>query len=144
MLRHLDIDVSEDLTSSITTLMMEAIIFSETSLSISQTTRRYIPGDRHLNTLRLENLKSYQKRVVCQSTSVATYLILKVSYASTNRSTVCPFTTYVTSKKRFTQSLAGFSTIFIFFIGALVSESSNISTSVLHFNKPLLCNVDCF
>jgi hypothetical protein len=41
--------------------MMEAVITSETSVNIYQTTRRNTPEDSHLNTLRRENQKTHQK-----------------------------------------------------------------------------------
>jgi hypothetical protein len=45
----------------ITTLMMEAIISSETSAIIYQTTRCYIPEDSRLHICRRENHKSHQE-----------------------------------------------------------------------------------
>jgi hypothetical protein len=51
--------VSEVLTSSFITLMMEAVLISETSVNFKVTTRRYIPEDSELHTRRRENLKSH-------------------------------------------------------------------------------------
>jgi hypothetical protein len=42
-------------------LMMEAVSTSEMSVSMYQTTRRNVPEDSHLHTLRRENLKFYQE-----------------------------------------------------------------------------------
>jgi hypothetical protein len=49
---------------SISTLMMEAVCTSKTSVYF-KTTRRYIPEDSHLHTRRRENLKS-AKRIFSQ------------------------------------------------------------------------------
>jgi hypothetical protein len=46
------------------TLKMEAICSSETSVEIQQTTRRHIPEDDTLHNHRCENLKSYLISVV--------------------------------------------------------------------------------
>jgi hypothetical protein len=43
------------------TLKLEAICSSETSVDFQRTTRRYIPKDRTLHNHRYENLKSYNK-----------------------------------------------------------------------------------
>jgi hypothetical protein len=45
-------DLPEELTASITTLIMEAVRTSETVVSISQTTQCNIPEDSHLQALR--------------------------------------------------------------------------------------------
>jgi hypothetical protein len=42
-----------------TTLKMEAIYSSETSVDFQQTTRRYIPEDRTIHNQRCENLTSF-------------------------------------------------------------------------------------
>jgi hypothetical protein len=47
----------EELTASLIALMMAAVSFSETSVSIYQTTRRNTSEDSHLNTCRCKNLK---------------------------------------------------------------------------------------
>jgi hypothetical protein len=45
------------------TLKMEAIYSSETSVASQQTTRRHIPEDDTLHNHRCENLKSYEYRL---------------------------------------------------------------------------------
>jgi hypothetical protein len=52
--------IQQQLTASIIAQMMEKVSFSETSVSIYQTTQCNIPEDSHLHTLHHENLKSYQ------------------------------------------------------------------------------------
>jgi hypothetical protein len=54
-------DFEDWLSSGLCTLMlMEAMSSSETSVTIYQTTRCYIPEDGRLQTRRRENLKSYR------------------------------------------------------------------------------------
>jgi hypothetical protein len=62
-------DVSELRTASIIremndefiNLIMEAVSTSETSVNFNVNTRRYIPEDSKLHTLRRENLKSHKE-----------------------------------------------------------------------------------
>jgi hypothetical protein len=58
------IDVSEELTMSIIREEEEVEIPSETSVNIYQTTRRNIPEDNHLHTLRRKSLKVHQNITV--------------------------------------------------------------------------------
>jgi hypothetical protein len=55
------------------TLKMEAIFSSETSVSTQQTTRRYIPEDDTLHNHRCKNLKSYKLPNVSFRPFVSTY-----------------------------------------------------------------------
>jgi hypothetical protein len=52
-------DFLQDLTASIIRVMMEAVSFSETLVSIYQTAWFNIPEDSHLHTCCHENLKSH-------------------------------------------------------------------------------------
>jgi hypothetical protein len=53
-------DVSEVLTASSISLMMEAVSISETLVNFYETTLRNIPEDSYLDTRRRENLKSHK------------------------------------------------------------------------------------
>jgi hypothetical protein len=64
---RMNVQLSSDLLSRwflaqiiFSTLNMEAIFSSETSVDTQRTTRRYIPGDGTLYNHRCENLKSYK------------------------------------------------------------------------------------
>jgi hypothetical protein len=56
----IETDISEVLTASIITLMMEAVSTSEMSVNFYKTTWRNIPEDSLLHTHHCENLKSHQ------------------------------------------------------------------------------------
>jgi hypothetical protein len=58
------------------TLKMEAISSSETSVASQQTTRRYIPEDYTLHNHRCENLKSYLKYLIYAYISISAILKL--------------------------------------------------------------------
>jgi hypothetical protein len=57
--------------TDITTLMMEAVTTSETSV-YSETTRRYIPARSPLHTRRRENLKSHEN-IICIHTRLLNF-----------------------------------------------------------------------
>jgi hypothetical protein len=71
------------------TLNMEAIYFSETSVATQQTTRRHIPEDDTLRHHRCENLKSYTKNCLVFDANLILYFYTPLSRreAETNKQT---------------------------------------------------------